>query len=190
MGSGHPFYVWHILNKTEKAEKQGCDHISNWDVSKVTEFMFSKATVEAYSSHPFNDDLSCWDTSRVTTMEEAFDKNPWYNQPMGCWDTAKVTTMTDTFAGTNFNQDISAWDTAKVQHMDGTFSDATKFDQDISAWDVSKVEDMSSFLENAKAFNQPLGSWSFLRDDTDGCTFAAGSGCPLPRCGANMTGCT
>ena len=127
-------------------------------------------------------------------MEETFDKNPWYNQPMGCWDTAKVTTMTSSFAGTNFNQDISAWDTAKVKYMDGTFDNATKFDQDISAWDVSNVTDMSSFLANAKAFDQSLGSWSFPSipsgDEADSCTFAAGSGCPLPRCGANMAGCT
>ena len=150
-------------------------------------------STETYDGDGFIDDLSCWDTSRVTTMEKTFDKNPWYNQPMGCWDTAKVTSMTRTFAGTNFNQDISAWDTAKVKYMDGTFDNATKFDQDISAWDVSNVTDMSSFLANAKAFDQSLGSWSFPSipsDDTDGCTFAAGSGCPLPRCGANMAGCT
>ena len=70
------------------------------------------------------------------------------------------------------------------------FAGATSFNRSLTSWDVSKVTDMSSFLANAKAFNQSLGSWSFPSDDTDGCNFAAGSSCPLPRCGANMAGCT
>jgi surface protein len=41
----------------------------------------------------FNDDISAWDTSQVTSMISAFRSAAAFNQNIGSWNTIKVTTM-------------------------------------------------------------------------------------------------
>ena len=42
---------------------------------------------------PFNQDLSGWDTSKVTTMFATFWNASSFNQDIGNWNTSKVTNM-------------------------------------------------------------------------------------------------
>ena len=41
----------------------------------------------------FNDDISDWDVSNVTNMNNMFYSDYAFNQPIGNWDVSKVTTM-------------------------------------------------------------------------------------------------
>ncbi len=41
----------------------------------------------------FNGDISCWDTSRVATMERMFWRAKAFNQAIDAWDTSRVSTM-------------------------------------------------------------------------------------------------
>ena len=41
----------------------------------------------------FNTDLSCWDVSKVTVMEQMFDGASDFNKDLSSWDVSSVTTM-------------------------------------------------------------------------------------------------
>jgi surface protein len=72
-----------------------------------------------------------------------------FNQDISDWDTSKVTGMFSMFFGaTSFNQDISDWDTSKVTGMAEMFRDATSFNQSLSSWNVSLVTSMENMLDN------------------------------------------
>ena len=85
----------------------------------------------------FNEDISKWDTSKVTNMEEMFRGDKSFNQPIGNWDTSSVTNMNFMFWGAeNFNQPIGNWDVSSVTNMDQMFGFANSFNQPIGEWDV------------------------------------------------------
>ncbi len=126
----------------------------------------------------FNQDISSWDTSNVTTMNSMFAGAESFNQDIGSWNTSNVTNMSNMFGNTSlqsdpvdppffdprlaraFNQDISSWDTSKVTNMSNMFVNAKSFNQDIGSWDTSNVTDMSAMFYNATSFNQDIGSWN------------------------------
>ena len=114
-------------------------HISTWKTGGVTDmselFCGSSSLCEYYNSAAFNfnDDISAWDTSGVTTMRLMF----YY-----------------TFV---FNQDISGWAVDKVTSMEYTFFHAEAFNQDLGDWAVQSVTSMYYMFEWAVAFDQDLG---------------------------------
>merc|ERR1712100_376753 len=65
-----------------------------------------------YKASSFNQDLSGWDVSAVTTMRAMF------------------------YDASSFNQDLSDWDVSKVTDMSMMFDNAKSFNQDLSSWDV------------------------------------------------------
>ena len=92
----------------------------------------------------FNQSLTHWNVSRVTTLGATFAGTLSFDQPLDEWDTSNVLSLEATFQGASaFNQDLSAWDVSNVETMSTTFALAGKFDQDLSSWDVAKVTDMS-----------------------------------------------
>lgn len=108
----------------------------------------------------FNQDISTWDTSRVTHMYGMFTGASAFNQDISAWDVSNVETMAGMFDGASaFNQDIGGWDTSSVGDMRFMFRDAVAFNQDIGGWDTSGVRDMNAMFENAASFNQDLSSW-------------------------------
>ncbi|MDA9111301.1 BspA family leucine-rich repeat surface protein [Flavicella sp.] len=132
------------------------DDLSAWDVSNVT-------TMEGmfYRASTFNQDLSAWDVSNVTTMKSMFYKATAFNQDIGGWDTSSVTGMNAIFENAAaFNQDISAWDVSKVTFMNFMFNRASSFNQDIGNWDVSNVTGTWNMFGGATAFNQDIGGWN------------------------------
>ena len=122
-------------------------------------YQITQATYKNFQT--FNQDISSWDTSNVTSMNSMFAGAESFNQDIGSWDTSNVTTMYSMFSGaSSFNQDISNWNVSNVAKMFGMFSGATSFNQDISKWNVSNVNDMGSMFSGAISFNQPIGNWN------------------------------
>ena len=142
-------------------------------------YKITQATYKNFQT--FNQDISSWDTSNVTTMNSMFAGAESFNQDIGSWDTSNVTNMSNMFGTTRlnedpdnpifpgffyqpsaraFNQDIGSWDTSNVTDMSGMFSNATSFNQDIGSWNTSNVTRMRRMLSDAKSFNQPIGNWN------------------------------
>lgn len=113
-------------------------------------------------NNSWNDNISHWDTSNVTSMYAMFNKFLLFNQDISNWDVGSVTIMVGTFSyAAAFNSDIGAWDVSKVTRMENMFGPSydTAFNQDISNWDVSNVTAMTQMFRNHKTFNQDLSSW-------------------------------
>lgn len=110
--------------------------------------------------HAFDQDISAWTVSSVTTMTRMFARADAFNQSLNGWDVASVTTMRSMFEGaTAFNQNIGGWDVSSVIHMSGMFVDADAFNQPIGSWDVSSVTNMGAMFLRASSFNQDIGGW-------------------------------
>jgi surface protein len=142
------------VSNPEKAQDT-YGHISNWDVSAVTDMssLFFYAT-------EFNDDISNWDVSNVTSMHKMFAHAHKFNQDISGWDVSKVTDMEKLFRNNlNFNQDISSWNVSNVSNMTGLFLGAAVFNQDIGNWNVSNVTNMNSMFARALKFNQDISGW-------------------------------
>ena len=93
-------------------------------------------------------------------MNSMFQGATNFNQPLSNWNTSKVTSMNNMFqSATNFNQNLSNWDTSKVTTMLGMFYNSS-FNQPLNNWDVSKVTNMQQMFQGATSFNQDLGNWN------------------------------
>jgi surface protein len=107
--------------------------------------------------------IAYWNTAYVTDMESLFDSwevdSASFNEDLSRWDTSRVTTMVYMFyEAFSFNGDISSWDVSKVRNMGGMFEDVgpSGFNCDLSSWDVSSVTHMGNMFENAESFGQTL----------------------------------
>ena len=84
----------------------------------------------------FNTDISNWDVSRVTNMEDMF------------------------YSAKSFDNDISKWKVLIVTNIRFMFQNTYTFNQGISNWDVSSVTNMTCMFKGAKSFAQTLcGAW-------------------------------
>jgi len=84
--------------------------------------------------------ISNWDVSAVTDMSEAFSNQSSFNEDISLWDVRNVTTMgTMFYAAASFNGDISSWDISSVTNMNSMFYNAESFNQDLSGWCVTNI---------------------------------------------------
>ncbi len=136
----------------------------NWVNTSKVEYM----SYMFYDTTAFNQDVSNWDVSTVTTMEKMFlgaqmfnnggaigttGSNPlnWAVDPAKPW---QVDIMSEMFRNAGrFNQDISGWDVRNVTTMEHMFRSAYKFNQNISGWNVGLVSNMDNMFNGAIAFN-------------------------------------
>jgi surface protein len=140
-------------NRAAAEERYG--HISEWDVSSVTDMsqLFASKTY-------FNDDISRWDVSEVTNMWGMFWVAHAFNEAVGDWDVSSVTSMRAMFWGAqSFNQPVGDWDASNVTNMECMFNGARAFNQPVGDWDVSNVTNMECMFNGALSFNQPVGDW-------------------------------
>jgi surface protein len=123
-------------------------HISDWDVSSVTNMNALFRGIGPYDRMEdrfrgkdlFNDDISRWDVSNVTDMANMFACAGAFNQPIGCWDVSKVTSMPYMFSQARaFSQPIGDWDVSNVIDTSFMFFNATSFNQDLTRWDMRSV---------------------------------------------------
>ena len=127
--------------------------ISSWDVSNVTSMFFMFR-----KATNFNQPIGNWDVSSVTNMEGMFGAASSFNQPIGNWDVSSVTNMITMFINTPFNQPIGDWDVSNVTDMSNMFF-LTTFNHDIGDWDVSNVTTMRTMFAVASNFNYDIGDW-------------------------------
>ena len=152
-------------NRVAAEQKYG--HISNWDVSSVTNMkdLFKRKA-------DFNDNINSWDTSQVTDMRSMFYEASAFNQPVNSWNTSQVTDMRSMFMEANaFNQPVNSWNTSHVTGMDWMFNGASAFNQPVNSWNTSHVTDMNGMFWRASAFNQPVNSWDTSQVTTMSCMF-------------------
>ena len=103
----------------------------------------------------FNGDISSWDVSSVTNMNEMFENADNFNGDLSAWDVSSVTSMLGMFDGVNIsNGDISSWDVSSVTNMVYMFYEASSFNGDISSWDVSSVTYMGNMFYGAEALSE------------------------------------
>lgn len=137
-------------------------NLSNWDVSNVT------SMDNMFRATSFNSDISYWDVSKVTNMNAMFRDTP-FNQDISTWNVSNVTFMGELFRNTPFNNDISSWNVSNVENMGGMFR-GSPFNQDISNWDVSSVTKMPEMFRDSD-FNQNINSWKVDNVDNMGGLF-------------------
>ena len=106
--------------------------INNWDTSLITNMagLFCGSSFSIYCDcgtlcseyQQFNEDISGWDTSQVTSFYAMFNNAGNFNQDIGNWNTSQVTYMSRMFQqATSFNQDIGRWNTSKVTDLESMF---------------------------------------------------------------------
>lgn len=129
--------------------------LSGWDTSHVT------SMVETFNRcSAFNGPLDAWNVSSVTTMKGMFNECKVFNQPLNSWDVSSVLNMNEMFMSASaFDQPLNNWKVDKVTTMQAMFKYAYVFNQDISMWNMSGVTDISEMLYQAMKFNQPLNAW-------------------------------
>ena len=100
----------------------------------------------------------------VTTLKRMFFGASTFNQDLSAWNTNKVTDMTLMFYdASNFNGDVSTWDTSNVNTIEEMFRFASSFNQDISSWNVGNVTNMGAMFRSASTFNQDLSNWCVIK---------------------------
>ncbi len=109
----------------------------------------------------FNGDISDWNVSGATTMNEMFNGAEFFNQDIGSWNVSNVADMEDMFyKATAFDQNIGTWNVSSVTNMSSMFHKADAFNQDISSWNVSRVAKMDHMFDGARFFNQNISNWN------------------------------
>lgn len=106
--------------------------------------------------------LSGWNLTGYTgSLGAMFNNARAFNQDISTWDVSGVTSMGSMFnTAQSFNQDISAWNTGSVTSMQAMFNGASSFSQPIGTWNTSNVSNMSLMFRNNSTFNEDISGWS------------------------------
>ena len=137
----------------------GGGHISTWDTSEITDFsyLFYEGTNSGPSKLNFNEDISHWDVSRATSMNQMFRDCAVFNQNLNKWNTSRLQDASYMFYGVStFNQDIGGWDVSSVTDFSYMLR-YTAFNQDISGWDTTSVNIISGMYLNTPLQPQESG---------------------------------
>ena len=143
----------HLVSLIDKGIKLFGEECNlNWiDISKITSLSFIFKNYYDYyittKRHRFNGDISLWDTSNVTDMQEMFCNNTHFNGNISQWDVSNVTNMSGMFYQTKYNNDISQWDVSNVLDMSSMFQ-WSAFKQDISRWHINNKCDINGMYHN------------------------------------------
>ncbi len=105
-------------------------------------------------------DLSGWDMSGITDMQNMFRNAFEFNGNVGSWDVSSTTTLASTFSNCRkFNQNIDSWDITSCLSLAGTFQFCFEFNQPLNSWNTTTVTNMFATFNQAEVFNQPLNNW-------------------------------
>jgi surface protein len=124
------------------------DPLDLTNVTTLKDFIYGAFSV---SDIPF---IETWDTSTVTSLENAFREASGFDGNIGPWDVSNVTNLNGTFAFLGFfNQDLSSWNVSNVTSMQETFRSLNPFwsSIDMNGWDVSSVQTFENCFLGAQA---------------------------------------
>jgi surface protein len=130
-------------------------HIRHWNTSHVYDMSHLFSWERAPALSQFNDNITMWDTHKVTNLSRAFFGNAVMNFDLAKWDVSRVVDMTACFANTQHYEghDLRTWDTAKVANMSRMFQNAAAFDSHgVHLWNTQSLVDASLMFHGAKAF--------------------------------------
>ena len=157
---GNDDYKCSGMEKNAVITKYG--EIEDWDVSRCTSLngVFSNI-YEMFSPWDLGDiDISKWDTSRVTTMEEAFFYSQTFNSDISKWNVSCVQSLVGTFRlAPKFNADLSKWQISSVTSLEKTFDFALEFNGDLSKWQTSRVNNLIGTFQRTPKFNGDVSKW-------------------------------
>ncbi|WP_051350892.1 BspA family leucine-rich repeat surface protein [[Acholeplasma] multilocale] len=152
--------VGYDLETGEAFELLGAKHVP----ASISENITSLNGIFVGSKEMNDSNVGLWNTSNIVDMSGVFNDGA-FNQDISGWNTSKVTKMTQMFSGTTqFNQDISGWTVSNVTDMEQMFYGAEAFNQNLNGWDVSKVEN-ADFFANKSAFEET--NWPPFSGDVD-----------------------
>ena len=124
----------------------------------------NKAQLKSLIDYAFNHniyDLNFIDTSEITDMSMLFRYSD-YNFDVSDWDVSNVTNMNNMFyCCNNFDCDLSNWDVSNVTNMHSMFNSCFEFTgKGLENWNVSNVIDMSYVFCCCENFNCDLSNWN------------------------------
>ena len=129
-------------------------NVSNWvfiDANHTMASIFEDAD-------GFNQDLTSWDFSKVTTTTRMFLGTAIFNGSLANANFSSNTNFVNMFYGaTGFNGNISNWIFPRWTYsLSGMFQGATSFNQPLTNWNPYMASSMENMLRTA-SFNQDLG---------------------------------
>jgi len=96
-----------------------------------------------------NSSLNGWNVSNVQRFNGIFRNTP-FNQDISNWNMSSATRVDQMFFdATEFNQNIGGWTLSNCTNMGYLFFNCDAFDQDISGWDINQVSAFTSFMQSA-----------------------------------------
>ena len=106
-------------------------------------------------------DVSCWDTSSVTSMNAIFNGcSSLQSLDVSSWDTSKVTNIVYMFRGCSSikSLDVSNFDTSNVVRFDGAFGSCSSLQSlDLSKWDASRGENFNGMFSYCYSLRTLIG---------------------------------
>ncbi len=116
--------------------------------------MFAQATLFNNGDLGNNEANSlAWTWGHVDVLTDAsamFKQAVSFNQDISGFKMSKVSTLANMFSGASlFNQDLSAWNVGMVSTMNAMFQDASVFDQDLSSWNIATLSSASDIFKGA-----------------------------------------
>ena len=110
-------------------------------VTDMSDLFYFNGSADSHLESFFNsNDISTWDTSKVTTFHGMFQHK---NSPINSY---------------GFDENLSYWDTSSARDMSYMFFTADNFNQNIGGWDTSNVENMDHMFFKARTFNNGSAS--------------------------------
>lgn len=139
-------------------EKEETTNFSG-DVVKATNETIGKIVRDAIREFGNDANLNFIDTSDVTNMKKLFygEHGNKFNGDISEWNVSNVTNMEEMFRDSEFNGDISRWDVSNVKSFDFMFQNS-EFNGDISEWNVSNATGFQGMF-NVSKFNGDLSKW-------------------------------
>ena len=140
------------LDKERAIARYG--NIDTWVTTRVTDMSYLFTGFDRqYIFNNYDDIISYWDTSNVTTMRGLFTSTHRFNQPL-YWNTSKVEDMSYLFSYCElFNQTLE-WDTSNAKTMRQMLFYCLRFNQPLHFTDTSKVENVDNMFTYCNKMNQ------------------------------------